>query len=70
MDASRSKAIEFLKGKGITSPETIVAKLDDIGLDKIDSLVKVFSPECKRDKSQSDLSLHSRLSYPRIQTGE
>jgi hypothetical protein len=39
MDSSRNKAIEFLKGKGITSPETIVAKLDDIGLDKIDSLV-------------------------------
>ena len=39
MDASRSKAIEFLKGKGITSPETIVAKIGDIGLEKIDSLV-------------------------------
>jgi hypothetical protein len=39
MDSTRNKAIEFLKGKGIYSPETIVAKLDDRGLDKIDSLV-------------------------------
>ncbi len=39
MDASRLKAIEFLKVKGITAPETIVAKLDDVALDKIDSLV-------------------------------
>ena len=39
MDASRRKAIEFLKEKGITSPETIVAELDDVAFDKIDSLV-------------------------------
>jgi hypothetical protein len=39
MDESRLKAIKFLKAKGITSPETIVAKLDDVALDKINSLV-------------------------------
>ena len=39
MDASRNKAIEVLKGKGITCPENIVAKLDEKGLDKTNSLV-------------------------------
>ena len=33
MDASR------LKGEGITSPQTIVTKLDDRGLGKINGLV-------------------------------